>query len=336
MPMINPFSVFSVSEITDTINVIPNRYGRINELGLMPVRGSMATEIAIEEQNGTLALIPTEQYGGPGVVGSSGKRKVRTFAIPKLTYDEYVSPQEVQNVRAYGGQAGLDNMARLLNDRLETARAKHDITLEHLRMGALKGQILDADGSTLYDLYTEFAITAKEVDFVLGTSTTKVANKCREVVRHIEDNLLGEMSTGVHALVSEEFYDKLITHANVEKAYANWAAAQERIGGDLRKGFTFGGITFEEYRGKATDPSGSTRRFIAADSGHAFPLGTQQTFRTYAGPADFNETVNRLGQLYYAKTMPAKFDRGYDVHTQSNPLPLCLRPGVLVRVYSSN
>ena len=49
------------------------------------------------------------------------------------------------------------------------------ITLEHLRMGALKGVILDADGSTLYDLYQEFEITPKVVNFALTTASTAAA-----------------------------------------------------------------------------------------------------------------------------------------------------------------
>jgi hypothetical protein len=54
---------------------------------------------------------------------------------------------------------------------LETMRNKHAITLEHLRMGALKGVILDADGSTLYDLFDEFDITPKTVNFALNADT---------------------------------------------------------------------------------------------------------------------------------------------------------------------
>jgi hypothetical protein len=39
---------------------------------------------------------------------------------------------------------------------------KMDATLEHLRIGAIKGQILDADGSALiYDLFTEFGVTPR-------------------------------------------------------------------------------------------------------------------------------------------------------------------------------
>ena len=76
----------------------------------------------------------------------------------------------------------------------------------------------------------------------------------------------------------------------------------------------------------------TVRRFIAPGEAHAFPLGTVDTFSTYFAPADFNETVNTLGQELFAKQEPRKFERGTDVHTQSNPLPMCHRPGVLVKL----
>jgi hypothetical protein len=78
-----------------------------------------------------------------------------------------------------------------------------------------------------------------------------------------------------------------------------------------------------------------SRRFIAAGEAHAFPVGTVDTFATYFAPADFNETVNTIGQPLYAKQEPRKFDRGTDLHTQSNPLPMCHRPGVLIKLISA-
>jgi hypothetical protein len=335
--MLTLINAFTQTEVAAAINIVPNTYGRLNQLGLMPARGVVTRDVAIEEQNGTLALLPTDQMGlsGPGTVGAVGKRRVRTFRVPQIVHDEHVHPKEVDGVRAFGGDARA-SLSGLLNQKLSTARAKHDITLEHLRMGALKGTILDADGtSVLYNLYTEFGITAKAVDFVLGTSSTEIRDKCYEVLRHIEDNLLGDMMSGVHALVSPEFFDKLIKHAKVKEAYANYQEAAQRLGGDVRKGFTFGGITFEEYRAQANGTGGNVR-FIAANAGHAFPLGTNSTFATLVAPADFNEAVGSLGQIYYAKVQAAKFERGYDIHTQANPLPMCMRPGVLVRVHSSN
>lgn len=138
----------------------------------------------------------------------------------------------------------------------------------------------------------------------------------------------------MHCLVSEEFFDALTSHDSVKAAYDRWQDGLA-LRSDLRSGFTFAGITFEEYSGEASDGEDNVHRFIAAGEGHAFPLGTVDTFATYFAPADFNETANTLGQPLYAKQEPRKFERGTDIHTQSNPLPMCHRPAVLVKVLAS-
>jgi hypothetical protein len=280
--------------------------------------------------SGVLNLLPTQPVGAPGTLGTVGKRKVRSFVIPHIPHEDTVLPEEVQGIRAFGSETETDALANLLAQKLQTMRAKHAITLEHLRMGALKGVILDADGSTLYDLYSEFGITAKAVSFALGSAATEVLLKVLEVKRHIEDNLKGEFMTGIMCLCSAGFYDAFTTHAKVKEAYMYFQRNQQ-LGNDYRTGFTFGGVTFEEYRGQATDAAGTVRKFIADDEAHFFPIGTASTFRTYFAPADFNETANTLGLPLYAKQEPRKFGRGTDLHSQMNPLPLCMRPEVLVK-----
>ena len=336
MPMTNPFSndAFGAIALTAAINILPNRYGKLEEINLMPPRPVRLRQIAIEERNGVLSLLPTALIGSPGTVGKRGKRKVRSFIVPHIPHDDVVLPEEVQGIRAFGSEGELSALSDVLALHLQSMRDKHAITLEHLRMGALKGIILDADGSTLYDLYAEFGITAKTINFQLDVETTDVKAKCLELKRYLEDNLRGEFMTGVHVLVSAEFYDLLTGHPKVEAAYERWQQG-EALRTDMRKGFTFAGVTFEEYRGQATDPDGTVRRFIAASEAHAFPVGTSQTFATYFAPADFNESVNTMGQPLYAKQEPRKFERGTDLHTQSNPLPMCHRPGVLVKLTAS-
>jgi hypothetical protein len=334
--MTNPFesSAFDMTSLTSAINLLPNMYGKLESLKLFPQKSVRTRNIAVEEQNGVLSLLLTQVPGGAATVGTRGKRKMRSFTIPHIPHDDVVLPEEVQGIRAFGSETELQAMANVITDHLQSMRNKHAITLEHLRMGALKGIILDADGSELVNLYSEFEITPKIVSFALGTTTTDVKKKCLEVVRHIEDNLRGEFMTGVHCMVSPEFFDALTSHSKVKEAYERWQEGAA-LRDDMRSGFTFGGITFEEYRGQATDPDGNVRRFIAANEGHCFPIGTAESFVTYFAPADFNETVNTLGLPLYAKQCPRKFDRGTDLHTQSNPLPMCLRPGVLVKVTAS-
>ena len=84
--------------------------------------------------------------------------------------DDVVLPEEVQGLRAFGSETETESIANVVARHLETMRNKHAITLEHLRMGALKGKILDADGSELVDLFDEFDITAQSVSFEFSTA----------------------------------------------------------------------------------------------------------------------------------------------------------------------
>jgi hypothetical protein len=62
------------------------------------------------------------------------------------------------------------------------------------------------------------------------------------------------------------------------------------------------------------------------------PEGTG-IFKTYFAPADFLETVNTVGLPLYAKVaVDPEFGRWARIHTQSNPLALCLRPRAVIRI----
>jgi hypothetical protein len=328
-PFDNP--AFNMAALTAAINIIPNRYGLLGEIGLFAPKPVRTRSVLVEEYAGRLTLLPTRPVGSPGTVAQAGKRRVRSFIIPHIPHDDVILPDEVQGLRAFGSETEMEALSSVMARHLADLRNKHAITLEHLRMGAIKGQILDADGSVLVDLFAEYGITQQTLAFDLANANANIKKKCYDLLRAVEDNLLGEVSTGVMVLCSPEFFDALTTHPKVEAAYARWQEGQVLID-DMRAGFTFAGITFREYRGQVTAPDGTTRRFIAAGEAHAFPLGTMDTFATYFAPADFNETVNTLGQELYAKQEPREFDRGVNLHSQSNPLPMCHRPGVLVKL----
>ena len=335
-PFLNPG--FSMASLTAAINLIPNRYGRLEALNLFPAKPVRTRQIIVEEYAGRLNLLPTKPPGSPGTVGERGKRKLRSFVIPHIPHEDVVLPEEVQGIRAFGSETEMEAISGVLARHLETMRNKHAITLEHLRMGALKGEILDADGSVISNLFTEFQITPQSVNFDLANANSEVKGHCYDLLTKIEDALQGEFMTGVHVLCSPEFFRALTTHKEVKTAYQNWQQGAVLIN-DMRSGFSYSGITFEEYRGQASfvqaDGTLGSRRFIAAGEAHAFPVGTVDTFATYFAPADFNETVNTIGQPLYAKQEPRKFDRGTDLHTQSNPLPMCHRPGVLIKLVAA-
>jgi hypothetical protein len=106
-----------------------------------------------------------------------------------------------------------DPLATVMERKLTRMRVKHAQTREYMEVNALKGIVKDGAGTSLYDYFSEFGLTQQSVDFVLGTATTNVQAKVREVLRKIEIELKVETMSGVLALVSPEFFDKLIGHA---------------------------------------------------------------------------------------------------------------------------
>lgn len=331
---------FTARALTDAVNIIPNMYGRLGELNLFPVKGIPTTYVEIEYKNGVLSLLPARERGAPGTQGSRGRRHKRIFDIPHIPHDDALLAKDLQNAVKFGTNDVFTPLKELMSEKLVDMQNRHLITLEHLRMSALKGVIVDADGSVIYDLFDEFKITQKVISFGLSNKDTDVSQKCRDLKRYIEKSLMGEVTDGgIRVLVSPEFFDLLIAHPKVADAYKYYSSTQEPLRNDLRAGFKFHGITFEEYVGEApyTQNDGSlvSRRFIAEGEGHAWPTGTRQTFQTYAAPPDTLNEVNlapKSSDLIFAMQEKMDFDKGIQIHTESNPLPFVKRPALLVKV----
>lgn len=332
---------FSMVELSDAIIMVPNQWGRIGQLGLFGAgKGVPTLSVEIEIANRVLNILPTGTRGLPGTLGQSGKRAVELFKIPYIPHQDRVAAAEVIGVRAFGKATQLQTVEEAVNEKLFNLRMKHALTLEWHRAGALRGTILDADGSTvLLNLFTRFGVTEKVVAFDLANADADISGKCHEVTAHIEDNLMGDVMTGVRALCSPEFWKAFIKHPKVVDAYkfyeANQNAGKNILRNDLSKGFSHMDIVWEEYRGQATnllaDGTSATRRFIAANDVRFFPEGTTQSFETYWAPADYLETVNTIGRELYVKPIPELDNRGVTLDSQSSPLPICKRPSVLVR-----
>ena len=68
-------------------------------------------------------------------------------------------------------------MDRLMR-KAAVARRDLDLTIEHQRIGAVKGIVMDADGTTpLLNLFTEFGVTQEVYDMQLDVDATKVHQK---------------------------------------------------------------------------------------------------------------------------------------------------------------
>lgn len=332
MPALDVFkgSAFSVQEMTKAINIIPTQYGLINQLGLFKERGVSTTSVAVERKNGTLNILSATERGGPGTQNVSGKREMIQLAIPNFTHNDQILADSVQNVRKFDTESDLESVQDVVNDKLAEMKAKHEITLEYMRCGALQGLVKDGDGTVLCDLFASFGVTQKSFDFKTSAATTAIPTVLRNVKRYLEQNLKGEVMSNVLCLCSGNFFEALVNHDSLKDAY-NAYQGRTPYRDDMRQDFVFNGIRFVEYEAFASNSKGQSLRLIPDNQAIFIPQGTINTFETVFAPADYIETVNTKGVAYYAKQQILDFERGIAVQTQSNPLTICKRPDLLVK-----
>ena len=332
-----PGSQFRLAQDTRAINQIPNRYGRIQEKGIFRATPIPTTSVRIAKNNGVLSIVPAAPRGSNPFLNANETRDVRILPLLHYPLMDKVQGEDVQNVVDWVTGTTMDTITDKVARSMMNIRMKHAITKEWSSMGALKGLIINDDLTTLTDLYTEFGVTKKTVTIPLSVTTTDVRAYCMEIVRHIEDNLLGDVADGVECWCSPEIFDALIGHKVVKETYLNYVEGQERTGGDVRQGFRYGGILFSEYRAVANDRNGVARKFITANYAHAFPMGTTDTFEIFYGPPVLNSLnqANVNGQEMFALQTPDPKGRYIDLDTEMNILPICRRPGVLVEVLKS-
>ena len=316
---------FSLTSLTATINEQPVKPGRLGELGLFEESGITTLTAVVESKNGELRLLPTAERGAPATQATGQKRKVRSFVVPHIPHDSTIMAAEVTGVRAFGSEDTLQGVQSVVNDRIAQMNANHEVTLEHLRIGALKGKILDADGtSVIYDLYSEFGVSQQTHNFKLTTETTDVRIETVKARRKVDSALGAQPYRGLRAVCGADFFDGLVGHKDVKETYQRYQDGA-MLRNDPKGAFNYADVLWEEYTGQVGDTL-----FVPKDEAFLFPEGAG-IFKTWFAPADFMETVNTVGLPRYAKQKVLDFEKGVLIHTQSNPLPINLRPRAVIR-----
>lgn len=330
----SPTGQFELTDWTEELLTVPNTWGLINELGIFRNEGVSQHTITVESFAGTLSVIGDKVRGQRNNVSSDDLRKLLSFPIPHFPLDDAIKPEDVQGKRAYGKPDAAETKDAVMARKIEKIRRNHAVTLETARAYAIvNGAIYAPNGTVVGDYYTSFGVTRKVVDYDMsGTTTVNIAAKGEEVIAHMQDNILtGENISGVVMLCSSTFFSALIAYPTVAEAYKYYTSTQEplrqRLGGNgLYRRFEHAGILYIEYRG-----SYNGTLLIPAGDAYSIPLGTEDMFISYYGPANKMSLVNTVGEEAYMFSYDAPDDSGTTIQSESNALHLIRRPAACVR-----
>lgn len=336
MSMINIFrnDAFSEVELTTQVERIPHLPTMLGDRNIFTPNPIRTTALAVEERNGTLSIVPMSQRGQPtNSERTTERRKMRYFDVPRIFKGDTIHSHELQNVREFGQETVFMQVQTEVARRLSgpTGILSHlDYTEEFQRLAAVQGLLLDADGSVWYNWYDEFEITAPaEIPFNLDANQEYTLRPLiNDVKRSMARSSQGAFTTqtSVTALCGDSFFDRFVTHVDVEKTYKNWSDAQELRKGGAFETFAFGGVDWVNYRG--SDDNTSIK--IADESAKFFPENAPGIFEKAMAPGESFEWINTPGKERYVVPI---FDRDrnswWRQEAYEYPLFICKRPEVL-------
>ncbi|WP_047237345.1 major capsid protein [Chromobacterium subtsugae] len=316
---------FSMASLTAAINELPHTPSRLASLGLFHEEGITTLTAQIEKDGDTLALVSAGERGVAGQVVGGSRRKMVPVNTIHLPQQSTIKADEVQGLRQFGSETELESVLGMVAKRQAKHRRQLDVTNEYHRIGAIKGQILDADGKTvLLDVYQTFGLKQRSIELDLGKDTLRM--QCLDVHEAVEEALGAAPHTGVRALCGKTFWAKLQGNKAFSDS-ARDAALAAALRGDPRDAVEYAGIVWERFRGKV----GSVG-FIGDDEAYAIPEGVPELFITRYAPADHIDTVNTNGLPYYTSQEILKHGKGVEIESQSNPINLCTNPGAVIKL----
>lgn len=329
--------LFKMAALTSAINHEDFKPDLIGSMGLFEEEGVASRNVIIEEDYNTLKLVPTSPWGGVPDTRANDKRKGRSFVVPHIATRDAIFAEELQGVRAYANgmtpAQTLMTVEALRNRKLNSMRSDIEATLEYHRLGAIKGLVLDADGTTtIHNLFTEFGVTQNTHGMNLDDAATDVIIQIREAIRKSLDALKNQRVTGFAALCGDQFFDLLTNHAKVRDSYNGWTAAASLRDQHLAYGtFNYAGVLWINYRGSVGGV-----QFVTTGKASLFPLGAKGVFKGFFGPSDYIDRVNQIpdpnGAPIESRAEMKPMGKGVDMEAQSNPLYLCTKPAAVVEL----
>lgn len=320
---------FSVTSLSQTITDIPDVPTKLGDKGLFQEEGISTLSFMIERQGSSIKLLPTAPRGGVREPVALGPRKLIPLMAMHIPATFSVLADEVQGIRAYGSETEVEQASTLVQRKMNVVRASMDLTHEHMRVGALKGQVKDANGDTLLDVYDAFGMNQQTQFWNIAVAANGDPKASIITLKSMIRAKMGGRSFGrIRVICSLGFFTALVQNTKMLKAWELWnqgayLRADQVNGGD----FEFAGVVFEVYDGGT-----SAGDFIEDGIAYAYPEGVPGMFQSKFAPADYMETVNTQGLPFYAKMEPMAFNKGVIGEAQSNPIHFNSLPEAVIKL----
>lgn len=317
--------LFSTSSMTKAILDLPYVPSTIRSMGLFEEERLDSTDVVIQKESETISLIGSTPRGGPGEFKGNNKRsgvKVPTF---RLDQERRIFADEIRNMLQTGSLNPV-TLEQVRNKKLAEIGRDLDYTEEFHFLNAIKGKLVDTDGSEILDIYALMGVTPPADVTFNFSSAENVKKKVQQVRRDMLKALGadGNVAVRIRALVPDAVWDAMVALPEIKEAYERWQSGEFlRTGGLAYEEFSYAGIIWSNYRGnESVGLANNEIRFFVQSPG---------LFRVFYAPSDKLSSIGDLGLPRYAWAWPDERDTHITLEGQSNLLAICTKPKTLIK-----
>lgn len=322
---------FSVEELTAAISSLPFEPKQLAQLGWFENDSVRTTVVKIErESEASFGVVASVARGSRGESAGRATRDGEFFEIGFVRIEDVFRADEVQGVRAHGTDGQLETVDAGLMKVLRRGKARIGTTLEHMRIGALKGQVLNKDGTVLWDFWNKFGLSPNTATLDLASSTVKLRSAI-DVLTEQSANELGDAEpTSYEAIIGAPAFRALVESKAAREEYLAQVTAGAAAGRSMEDVFDYGGVRWHKAKTRSSVHSSVAR--IEDNKAYIVPRGIPDFLIGRFGPADWIDSVNLPGVPVYAKSKVNADETGWDVDMKSCPFFAPTRPRGIVQV----
>lgn len=240
-------------------------------------------------------------------------RHGKTLTAMHVTGFADISADAVQDIPKPISNDSLESFERYVSGEVDTIEECLEATREYHALGALKGKVVDVDGTTvIYDLYDFFKIDKSEA--TISDLSLKVEDGLRiplhQMKSKAKSKLKGKIIKGFVMLCGSGAYEEFAFCKDAKTDMRN--NELKYVVDGFSDGFNYQSVDFVEYDGGIGDES-----FIGENEAMLLPI-VDGLYCITATPGKGTNYVNKKGQKTYITTKVLDHDAGVELKGQAN------------------
>lgn len=280
--------------------------------------GHISPNVAIPIKKSENFILHAISKSASAVLSEDSEEILMKFEVPRFAQEGTINATDLNELKSFENGGDLPKaLSQKIAEIITNHKENYVLTQEFMAVGAVFGRVVDGKGNVLFEV---------EVKNKAGFSTQKTLhNSFAEIYDSFSKNL------GYHPefdlYVSRELYEEIHNKATQEGLFKINQAKLEKSSMQIY------GINIIPYVASYRNKSSKKDvQFLSGKMGMAIP-STQGIFQLHYSRAHHTQALNLSAQKFFAaKPEELQGGRGYSLHTESNVLPICVRPDALVKL----